>query len=389
MYDVFISCKSEDYTKAEAVFHWLVEKGYNPFFAPISLRVSTIQGEPVVFGDEIDDALEQADNMIVFTSNAEYVKKGYVKDEWRTFVEEQRAGRKTGSLVTILDDVNVADLPIRLRSVQSFTLSNYITGILRFLGDSLSNESGSNNSIKENNEDGERAVKTEMGIISYVIDKEKCIGCGKCKCPVDAILKTDYIAFGHRLPSMAIDSQKCVNCGVCISDCGFDAINKLGKEKERLEAERRAKEEAERKAKETTEKERIERVLDVRNEVIKTAANVLIGLSPMAFFGLSKGRHTKTGLSSRPIITAPLTLELLARGAAAPDCTKIDELKWNEIIQECKKKNDIFEYDQINDVLDIEKFTKSLINHQIIIDIDKMLEVCSTIGEMKTYLKVE
>ena len=75
MYDIFISCKSDDYTKAENVYHWLVEKGYCPFFAPISLRTSTIQGEPVVFGDEIDDALEQADNMIVFTSNAEYVKK--------------------------------------------------------------------------------------------------------------------------------------------------------------------------------------------------------------------------------------------------------------------------------------------------------------------------
>ena len=134
-YDVFISCKSEDYAKAEPVFHWLLEKGHNPFFAPISLRVSRIQGEPVVFGDEVDDALEQADNMVLFASKAEYVSKGYVKDEWRTFVEEQRAGRKSGSLVTILDGVDVADLPIRLRSVQSFTPSNYKNGILRFLGD--------------------------------------------------------------------------------------------------------------------------------------------------------------------------------------------------------------------------------------------------------------
>lgn len=140
-YDVFVSCKSEDYTKAEPVFHWLVEKGHNPFFAPISLRVSKIQGEPIVFGDEIDDALEQADNMVLYASKAEYVSKGYVKDEWRTFVEEQRAGRKSGSLVTILDGVNVADLPIRLRSVQSFTPSNYKTGILRFLGDVIETDS--------------------------------------------------------------------------------------------------------------------------------------------------------------------------------------------------------------------------------------------------------
>lgn len=133
-YDVFISCKSEDYAKAESVYHWLTERGYKPFFAPISLRISKIHGEPVVFGDEIDAALEEANNMIVYSSHSQYVETGYVKDEWRTFVEEQRAGRKNGTLITILDNVNIADLPIRLRSVQSFTPSNYKEGILRFLG---------------------------------------------------------------------------------------------------------------------------------------------------------------------------------------------------------------------------------------------------------------
>lgn len=133
-YNIFISCKSEDYTKAEPVYHWLKTMGHNPFFAPISLKISTIHGEPVVFGDEIDAAIEEAENMIVFTSKSEYVETGYVKDEWRTFVEEQRAGRKSGSLVTIIDGVNVADLPLRLRSVQSFTPSNYQEGILRFMG---------------------------------------------------------------------------------------------------------------------------------------------------------------------------------------------------------------------------------------------------------------
>ena len=134
MYDVFISCKSQDYDKALPIYKWLVDKGYNPFFSPVSLKIAEIQGEPVVFGDEIDDALEEANNMIVFTSNADYVKTGYVKDEWRTFVEEQRAGRKSGSLLTVLDGINIGDLPIRLRTVQSFTPRNYQEGIQRFLG---------------------------------------------------------------------------------------------------------------------------------------------------------------------------------------------------------------------------------------------------------------
>ena len=109
--------------------------GYSPFFAPVSLGDVNVRVELGVFGEEIDAALEEVDDMIVFTSKAEYTKNGYVKDEWRTFVEEQRAGRKKGSLVTILDGVSVGDLPIRLRSVQSFTPRNYQEGIQRYLGE--------------------------------------------------------------------------------------------------------------------------------------------------------------------------------------------------------------------------------------------------------------
>ncbi len=65
-------------------------------------------------------------------------------------------------------------------------------------------------------------------LVKYEIDKDKCIGCGKCarNCPVDAISKTDYVAEGHKLPSLAIDTTKCVKCGACISGCKFGAISK-------------------------------------------------------------------------------------------------------------------------------------------------------------------
>ena len=65
-------------------------------------------------------------------------------------------------------------------------------------------------------------------LLSFTIDKEKCIGCGKCakNCPVDAISKTDYVAPGHKLPSLVIDSTKCVKCGACMSGCKFGAISK-------------------------------------------------------------------------------------------------------------------------------------------------------------------
>ncbi len=68
-------------------------------------------------------------------------------------------------------------------------------------------------------------------LMSYVIDKDKCIGCGMCArgCPADAIKKIepDYIPAGHRLPSMVINADKCVKCGACIATCRIKAISKI------------------------------------------------------------------------------------------------------------------------------------------------------------------
>ncbi len=65
-------------------------------------------------------------------------------------------------------------------------------------------------------------------MLNFKVIADKCIGCGKCikNCPVDAISKTDYVAPGHKLPSVAIDTAKCIKCGVCMGNCKFGAIIK-------------------------------------------------------------------------------------------------------------------------------------------------------------------
>ena len=132
-YDVFISCKSEDYPFARKVYKYLREHSYNVFLADTELR----KKGNAEYGEIIDEALDSATHMVIVATKPEYIMSAYVKSEWRTFIEEKRSGRKMGNIVTLIE-FTISDLPISLRHFQSFNLKSFdcITDFLTLHTDS-------------------------------------------------------------------------------------------------------------------------------------------------------------------------------------------------------------------------------------------------------------
>lgn len=120
-YDIFISCKSEDYEIAEKVYSFLKGNGFSVFLSSKELR-RMAQAD---YMDAISVALDTAYSMIVISTKKEYLTSKWVKFEWSTFLNEILSGRKTGQIMTLADNIKVHEFPIQLRKYESFTLENY------------------------------------------------------------------------------------------------------------------------------------------------------------------------------------------------------------------------------------------------------------------------
>ncbi len=131
-FDVFISCKSEDYGKAHEVFDFLVKNGKKPFLADISLD----QIHMDEYNNVIREAIDMCPSMIVLASSPEYVRAPYVSYEWNLYANEKAAGRKTGNLIPIISNISdIPDLPFALRVLQACTIDNYQNHLLPYLSE--------------------------------------------------------------------------------------------------------------------------------------------------------------------------------------------------------------------------------------------------------------
>ena len=130
-YDVFISSKSEDYPFAEEVYDFLEANGVHCFLACRELdKIGEAQ-----YADAIDEVLSQSKHMIVVASSVEHIKSKFVKFEWGTFVNDLCSNYRNGNLLIIrCGDIQLCDLPSRLRHKQTFPFDSYREHVLAYVG---------------------------------------------------------------------------------------------------------------------------------------------------------------------------------------------------------------------------------------------------------------
>lgn len=128
-YDVFISCKSEDYEIAEEVYLYLKDNGFHVFLSSKELR----RMKESEYMDAISEALDSAYHLVVLSSSVDYVKSKWVKFEWTTFLNELLSDRKHGQIMSLVKDISAAELPIQLRHYEMFNLNDYKERILPYI----------------------------------------------------------------------------------------------------------------------------------------------------------------------------------------------------------------------------------------------------------------
>lgn len=113
--DVFISRKSNDARLAKELYDYLAGLGLVVFDSDENLPR---QGNSD-YRKEIDNALSECKHLVVVGSSYENIFSSWVEAEWGFYINEKRAGRKQGNILTLITDgLEIANLPASLRYYQ-------------------------------------------------------------------------------------------------------------------------------------------------------------------------------------------------------------------------------------------------------------------------------
>jgi len=161
-WQVFISCKVSDgkggYTRdwhlAKELYELLEANSIKVFMSSISLE----QLGESDYKEVIEEALDQAQVMVVVGTSKENLNSKWVKYEWNTFHNEIISGRKQGGRVfTIIENLTVKELPLALRQHQSFNVSEK-NNLVNFIIAALGFDSVNLRLVIESDQDSKRAT---------------------------------------------------------------------------------------------------------------------------------------------------------------------------------------------------------------------------------------
>ena len=113
-YDVFISHKSADDVLADKVYDYLRNCGFEVFCDHHTLGELRDSN----YDKRVMEALGKSKHLILVASSPDYVKDGWVHDEWHHFHSDKRDKYRNGNLLMILSDdllPRKSELPIELR----------------------------------------------------------------------------------------------------------------------------------------------------------------------------------------------------------------------------------------------------------------------------------
>lgn len=215
-YDVFITCKSEDYGYAERIYDFLTAHGIKVFLASKELRRL---GESE-YRKAISSAMQQAYHLIIFASKAEYIDSTWVYYEWDMFVNAKLKGYKPGNIITILKGVKTDDINMDLWKYESLKFEEYESSVLRYVQTPQSIENRKRIEAEKKKEEEER-LRKEAEANKQNAAKNEFIETAEVYQKRKAALSVDVSKMRALLKTLGVTTIK---CPVCNSDSPVDDI---------------------------------------------------------------------------------------------------------------------------------------------------------------------